>query len=168
MRETSSLTDNQRVLTLLKSIEKFSPFSDDDLHSFLDLGKLIEYQPGETIIYEGAQDTWIYFLLSGEVTIFKNGKKVHTLKRSGEILGEMGIIDGSPRSATIKAKEKSLLLGVDGTLVNQKHQANELAFGYTIFRLFAEILAQRLRLTTEENIRLKKELESITSCQVDG
>lgn len=162
MRETSYLTDNQRVLTLLKSIEKFSPFSDEDLLSFLDLGKLIEYQPGEAIIREGEKDTWIYFLLSGEVTVFKNGKKVHSLKRSGEILGEMGIIDGSPRSATIQAKEKSLLLGVDGNLVSQKHQENELAFGYTIFRLFAEILAQRLRLTTEENIRLKKELERIT------
>lgn len=158
MRETDYLTDNQRVLTLLKSIEKFTPFSDDDLRSFLELGKLIEFEPGESIIREGEKDTWIYFLLSGEVTIYKNHKKIHSLKRSGEILGEMGIIDGSPRSATIKAKEKSLLLGVDGNLVNQKHQANELAFGYTIFRLFAEILAQRLRLTTEENILLKKEL----------
>lgn len=158
MRETSYLTDNQKVLGLLKKIESFRPFTDGDLQSFLDLGKLKEYHPGEYIIKEGEIDFWVYFLLVGEVEILKEGGSIKKLQRSGELFGEMGVVDGSPRSASICAVTKCLLLGVDGSLLDRNTKQNELAFNYTIFRLFAEVLAERLRLSTEEISRLKKEL----------
>lgn len=159
MRETSYLTDNEKVLGILKKIDKFQPFSDSDLHSFLDLGKLKEYAPGEYIIREGEVDYWVYFLLVGEVEIVKEGESIKTLQRSGELFGEMGVIDGSPRSASIRAVTKCLMLGVDGSLLDRKNIENELAFNYTIFRLFAQVLAERLRLSTEEISRLKRDLD---------
>jgi len=159
MRETDYLKENQKVMSLLRRIEKFKPFTDDDLRSFLDLGKLREYEPGEVIIKEGDLDCWVYFLISGEVKIVKQGKDVLVLRRSGDLFGEMGVIDGAPRSATIWARSKTMALGVDCSLFDRKQKTNDLAFCYTIYRLFAEVLADRLRLTTEAMAKLQAELQ---------
>ncbi|MDH5297424.1 MAG: cyclic nucleotide-binding domain-containing protein [Desulfobulbaceae bacterium] len=161
MRETSYLTENRKVLGLLRKIKQFETFSDGDLRSFLDIGKLRHYEPGEVIIREGARDCWVYFLLSGEVGVYKEGTKVKTLNCLGDLFGEMGVVDGAPRSATIKTEADTLVLGVDGSLIDHMFKTNELTFCYTIYRLFSEVLAERLRITTEENSRLKDELESV-------
>ncbi|MEA2085274.1 MAG: cyclic nucleotide-binding domain-containing protein [Thermodesulfobacteriota bacterium] len=140
----------------MKNIEKFSFFSDDDLLSFLDLGKLIKYDPGEIIIREGDYGQWIYFLISGKVEIIKAGKPIDILARSGDLFGEMGVVDDSPRSATIQAVTKTLVLSVDASLIYNEPVRQPMAFSYTIFRFFAEVLAERLRYTTQENVKLKK------------
>jgi len=159
MRETLYLSENRKVLGLLRKIKQFAPFSDGDLRSFLDIGKLRQYQSGELIIREGDSDAWVYFLLSGEVGVYKEDQRVNTFNTLGDLFGEMGVVDGSLRSATIKAESDTLVLGVDGSLIDQMFKTNALTFCYTIYRLFSEVLAERLRVTTEENKRLTDELE---------
>ncbi len=95
------------------------------------------------------------------VEIFKEGKKVHTLRRGGDLFGEMGIVDGSPRSATIRAAEDTLVLGVDGSMLDNKAGESHTAFCYTIYRFFSEVLAERLRVTTAENIELKRRIQEL-------
>ena len=159
MKETAYIGDNEKLINLLKKINRFSKFSDDDFRSFLKLAKLKEYQPGEVIISEGEVDCWVYFLIKGSLEITKNNKVIGALKRTGDLFGEMGVIDGSPRSATIRVSDKSaLVLGVDSSIVDRKLREKDLSFGYTVYRLFAEILAARLRNSTEENIRLKENI----------
>jgi CRP/FNR family transcriptional regulator, cyclic AMP receptor protein len=158
MKSSLYLDKNKQVLSLLKKIDNFQLFSDSDLESFLHLGKLKRYEAGEVIIQEGEFDCWIYFMISGEADIEKRGKKIDTLRRSGDLFGEMGVVDGEPRSATIRAVSDTLVMGIDGSLVDRKAKENELAFCYTIFRLFSENLAEKLRITTSENIKLKEEL----------
>ncbi|OIP48481.1 MAG: hypothetical protein AUK28_04915 [Desulfobacterales bacterium CG2_30_60_27] len=159
MQETPSLQDNYRVLELLRSIDKFKPFSEDDLQALLRLGRLRKFDADEIIIREGEDDSWIYFLLTGSAAVMKHQKRVRTFNRSGDIFGEMSILDGQPRSATIRATKVTLLLGVDGSLINSKYKENNLAFCYTLYRLFAEVLAERLRLTTAENVELHRQLQ---------
>ena len=124
------------------------------------MGKLIKYDPGEIIIREGDYyDQWIYFLISGKVEILKADKTIDILARSGDLFGEMGVVDDSPRCATIRALAKTLVLSVDASMMYNKSERQHMAFSYTIFRFFAEVLAERLRYTTQENIKLKKELD---------
>jgi len=69
----------------------------------------------------------------------------------------MGVITGSPRSATIMASsKKSLVLGVDASMVDRSLKTNDPSFAYKMYKLFAEILTSRLRNTTEENVRLMR------------
>lgn len=70
------------------------------------------------------------------------------------MFGEMGIIDGSPRSATIRATASSLVLGLDASFLDQKQKTSDLGFCYIVYRLFAEVLAARLRESNDENLRL--------------
>lgn len=160
MRETDYLKENAKALDLLRRIARFQAFSDEDLLTFLEVGKLKEYGAGETIIKKGEIDNWIYFLVSGEVKIVKGENTFAILKRSGDLFGEMGVIDGAPRSASAWALTKTMVLGVNCADLNADRKSVPSVFQYTIFRLFAETLADRLRLTNEELIRLQSELKA--------
>jgi len=158
MKESNYLKNNEKVLRILKDIDQFTPISSEDIMNFLDLGKLIEYEEGEEIIKEGQSGFHVYFLLSGGVEISNGGKTVKTLRRTGELFGEMGILDGAPASPRVTAIQKTLVLRLDSSIIGKNPEAKELALGYTIYRLFCEVLAERLRVTTEENEALREKL----------
>ena len=159
MRETNYLKENKKALDLLKRIERFSAFDDQELSSFLEVGKLKEYDAGETIIKKGEIDHWVYFLVSGEVKIVKGEKTFAILKEGGDLFGEMGVIDGSPRSASVWALTKTMVLGLDCASIDATRKESTAIFRYTVFRLFAESLATRLRVTNEEVLRMQRELK---------
>lgn len=158
MKEFKITSGNIRLSNLVREIEKFREFSEQELHSFIDAGRLREYEPTEIIVSEGDFDCWVYFLIHGNLEIRKDGEKIGTLERCGDLFGEMGVIDGSARSATITAQSKSILLGFDASMIDQKLKTKQINFCYIIYRIFSEVLAARLRETTEVNIHLSKEV----------
>ncbi len=156
MRELVLDKDNLEIVNLFKKIKRFDVFPEQELLTFIKMGVLQEYEPNEIIIRQGNNDRWVYFLITGSLDIVKTGQVVATLKRCGDLFGEMGAIDGSPRSATIRANSKSLVAGFDSTAIDPRTKSNHLSFSYTLYRIFAEVLAVRLRETTKENMRLKR------------
>jgi CRP/FNR family cyclic AMP-dependent transcriptional regulator len=64
---------------------------------------LERFASGETIFNEGSQGNKMYVVYSGEVTIERAGKVIEALS-AGDSFGEMSLIDGAPRSATVRAK----------------------------------------------------------------
>ncbi|MDA8418899.1 MAG: cyclic nucleotide-binding domain-containing protein [Desulfobacteraceae bacterium] len=159
MQETNYLRNNEKVLRILRDVDQFTTFSNEDILSFLDAGKLLEYGKGEEIKIEGQNGFHVYFLLSGEVRIEKPGEEDKILRRTGELFGEMGFMAGEAGGATkVAALRKTLVLRLDSAVIGNKPDAKELALGYTIYRLFCEVLADRLRQATEENARLHKQM----------
>ncbi len=61
------------------------------------------FAAGDVIFAEGDKGDAMYVVRNGEVTVERNGKVMETLGGGG-IFGEMALIDGSPRSATVRAK----------------------------------------------------------------
>ena len=158
MREISYVNDNLSVIDMMRKVSKFDLLSDSELCEFVKVGKCREYETGEVVIREGEYDCWIYFLITGQLEVAKGGKQVGRLMRSGDMFGEMGVIDGAPRSATIKAATRCVVLGIDGTVIDHKFKSKDLGFCYLVYRMFSEVLAVRLRETTEENMQLRKAL----------
>ncbi|MEJ2641166.1 MAG: cyclic nucleotide-binding domain-containing protein, partial [Desulfosarcinaceae bacterium] len=116
--------------------------------------------PGEIIIHEGDRDTWLYFLLSGEVRISKEGEEISTIGRRGDIFGEMRIIDDRSRSATVTAIDKVVALAVDTSaksrMATSDGKDERLDFLLLLYRIFAEYMTLRLRLTNEELVKARK------------
>ena len=150
MIESDFLKENVQLLDSLKKIPTLRPFSNKELSGLLRMSKLRKYDAGEQIIEEGRIDTWIYFLVQGKVRIVKDGRELAVLKRRGEIFGEMGVIDGSARSASVFAVGKSVCLATDTNRIGQLTDDAKLAFCYVLYRILAEVLAARLRLTNEQ------------------
>jgi CRP-like cAMP-binding protein len=155
MQETDFLKGNQRVLSDIKKFEIFEPFQDDELHHLMAMSKIRKYNPGEKIFEQGSADTWLYFLVYGQVRLMKDNQSVILLQRRGDIFGEMGAIECAPRSASAVAVGETVCLATDIYYIEQLTGTDKLAFGYVIYRVFAEVLAERLRTTTEELLEFR-------------
>ncbi len=65
------------------------------------------YQAGETIYAQGEDSRWAYEILEGEVELFAAGEAgpvIEAVLADGDLFGEMGILDGSPRHNSARAK----------------------------------------------------------------
>ena len=66
-----------------------------------------EYVAGDMIIQEGAPSDYVYEISSGEVEVLKEleGQTVTLgVMKTGDFFGEMGVLDGQLRSASVRAK----------------------------------------------------------------
>ncbi len=158
MIESEYLKDSEKFIEKLRQIPTLTPFDEKNLKGLLGLSKIRQYEPDEIIIEEGSYDSWIYFLVSGKVQVKKKGKDLSVLNRTGDIFGEMGVINGSARSASVRSIDKTVCLATDASYIDRLSGEDKLAFCYILFRVFSEILANRLRTTTEELVKTKEEV----------
>jgi len=75
-------------------------------------GKVESFSAGETIFAEGQAGEVMYVVTSGEVDILLRGQSVETVGPGG-IVGELALIDTSPRSATVVARTDCALAPID-------------------------------------------------------
>ncbi|MGL5020293.1 MAG: cyclic nucleotide-binding domain-containing protein [Luteolibacter sp.] len=95
--------------------------------------------PGEVLFSEGDQGDCMFVLLEGSVEITVGGRAVEQSER-GAVLGEMALIDRSPRVATVTATTPSRLAKVDERRFNFIVQQNPF-----FARHLMKILVDRLR-----------------------
>jgi len=70
---------------------------------------------------------------------------VGSIRRLGNVVGEMGIIDGSPRSASIQALSPTLCVAVDASILDRQTAKDTFTVQAILYRVFCEVLAVRLR-----------------------
>jgi signal transduction histidine kinase/CheY-like chemotaxis protein len=94
---------------------------DDETLRFLvsdAVSKEIRYEPGDVIIRQGEIGDSIFFIGAGlaEAVLFDGRDQAIVLSviRRGETFGEMGFFERRPRSATVRARERCLVLEVNG------------------------------------------------------
>ena len=94
----------------------FKDFSVEELVAVIAGLKLLTFDRGKVILREGEPGNSLYMLTSGKVKAFvkKDGKQVPIAElEEGAFFGEMSILTGKPRTATIVATESSELLELD-------------------------------------------------------
>ena len=160
MIESKYLKQNIENIQKLLSISALKHFETKNLSKLLRLSKIRQYEDGETIIAEGDFDPWLYFLLSGRIRVAKEGVTISRIDKQGEIFGEMRVIDERSRSASVYAEGQTVCLAVD-TAAHDRIGADgdkggQLDFLLLLYRIFAEYMTARLRLTNEELIKAKK------------
>jgi CRP/FNR family transcriptional regulator, cyclic AMP receptor protein len=164
MIESKYLKENIENIQRLMTIQALKHFETRNLGKLLRLSKIRQYEDGEQIIQEGDMDPWLYFLLSGKIRITKEGEEISAITRKGEIFGEMRIIDDQTRSASVFAVGPTVCLAVDTSARSRLSEGEEkderLDFLLLLYRIFAEYITIRLRLTNEELVKAKRDSKS--------
>lgn len=104
-------------ISVLKKMDFFSFFNDDELKAVNRILKEVDYIAGKTIFEEGNEGKTLYLIKSGEVKVTKRDpegrEQVLTLLKEGDIFGEMSFLDGRPHSATVTAVHSTRILTIE-------------------------------------------------------
>ncbi len=136
---------NAETLEQFRRIPAFSSLNEKMILNVVSMSRMRKYEKGEFIIHEGDYDAWIFFLVKGELKITHKGVEVGSLRRLGDVFGEMGIIDGSPRSASIQAMSTTICVAVDASILERPVEHETYMVQAILYRIFCEVLATRLR-----------------------
>ena len=102
--------------TVLKSVPMFGSFPEDQLRALATMVTRRSAPRGSVIMREGDRIDSLYIVISGRLKVMMgeaDGKEVIlSILGPGEFFGEMGLIDDSPRSASVIAIEPCELLSV--------------------------------------------------------
>jgi len=161
MEQTDYFKGRKDLVGILKKIPFLKPYEEKYLIDILNLSKLRTYLPGELITTEGEYDCWLYVILSGEVRVTKHDKQIAMLDSAGGTFGELSVIDGQARSATVHAVQKTTCLAIDMSFMDRMDGEDRRDFDAIYYRAISEILAQRLRQTSNELTHVKDELEAL-------
>jgi CRP/FNR family transcriptional regulator, cyclic AMP receptor protein len=96
------MTGTKDAETMLKSVPIFEGLSKKELQAVMSSAKEIEYAPGREIIKEGATGVGFHLILEGQANVIV-GDHAQAKLGPGDYFGEMSLIDGGPRSATVTA-----------------------------------------------------------------
>jgi len=168
MFEADKSSDSADILEKIKTLPALEDFDEKDFRELLRISKIMRYQPGELIVDESNYDGWIYYLIAGRLRIVKNGTELAVLQRTGDVFGDVGGMGSGDLSVSVFAMDLSSCLKIDISRVDGLPSENRFVFRYVIFRGFAEVLAKRLRITTEKYLKARQEIDRLraTGCSV--
>ena len=161
MIDTAFLKNNNEIINQLLRIPALKSVDGADLKDLLDASRPRNFHAGDVIFEEGSMGKLIFYLISGKVRVLKDGLELMTLQRTGDVFGEMGPISDKARFASVEAMTDVNCVEIDLAAIDNKNKSDTHMFRYLIFRGFAEILAGRLRHTTEQMLSLKSELNHL-------
>ncbi len=136
------------VNNALRQSALFQGLDNQTLERVVQLSRLLEAAAGEVVMREGEKADAFYLLLMGEALVqIVDGESDAVIElsrvRPGDCMGEMALLSGSPRTATVIAVKSTYLLGFDAS-----------AFESMLDRLpnfsrrLNQLMAQRLSATT--------------------
>ena len=134
-------------LQRLKTQQLFSTLTPRELAIVDGLLHNRQYLAGEIVFDEGEEGQALYILLSGTVSVSRTrDSKCEVLAEltSGSFFGDLALLDNTPRSAQVRAKEvcdMAVFFRADFVAL----MATDATIGYKISLQLARNLAQRLR-----------------------
>jgi CRP/FNR family transcriptional regulator, cyclic AMP receptor protein len=141
--------DTQRIVSVLRTIPLFQVLGEEGVLATVREGPTRRYAPGQIICYQGDPGDRLYVVVEGLVKVVLTSERgdeivLRTLG-SAEIFGELALLDGAPRSASVVAVEPTyafMLLRTQFLALMRRHPglADE----------FLRMLGQLVRQLTEQ------------------
>ena len=104
--------DDPRLEQMVKTIDIFNGLNPGDVYRIYAKGMTHMALKDQLIFHKDTVGNNMFVILGGKVGVFDGAKQIATLN-VGESFGEMSLLTGEPRSATIKAVEDTMLFVLD-------------------------------------------------------
>ena len=98
---------------LLGRIPLFAECSGDELEAIARVADELSLPEGRELMRQGATGRELVVIVEGEVAIERDGETI-AIGRDGDFFGEMALVSGQPRNATVTANTDLRVLVLDG------------------------------------------------------
>ena len=129
----------------LRKVPLFAGLPDADMELLCQMVEEVSLAPGQELFAEGTIGDRAYVIELGEVEIIKssaNRPVLLAVRRSGDVIGEIALLEAGPRIATVRARTESRLLAI-----GQKQFDALLATSPTASQVLMRTVVERLRMT---------------------
>jgi CRP-like cAMP-binding protein len=168
MKEFAYIHEEGKLPDLLANIPFFESFTTGHLNDILYSSYFIQCDPGDRVIEEGQDDARIFILLTGELEVVKDGGVIATIDQSGEIFGEVAMISGEKRSASVVSRTPTLCLVIDQQFLNElKPEKTNASYYAALYGFLSRVLAGRLKQATARLAEHERELEEVRTVRAD-
>lgn len=93
-------TSQRQLVDLLKTVPLFAGCSDRELKAIASAGSEVRFDQGTEICTEGETGVGLHVIIQGEAKVQVGGRNRRSLG-PGAFFGEIALLDGGPRSATV-------------------------------------------------------------------
>lgn len=132
--------------TVLAAVPLFGGLSRGHLKRVADIAKGVDYMAGAPIVKEGDPGDSFFVVVKGQAKVTAKGRTVRRLV-PGDYFGEIALLDGGDRSATVRSETPMTLLEIKrNAFVRLVRQEPTIALG--ILKGLARLLRQ-----TERSLR---------------
>lgn len=126
----------------------FAPLSEEEIAKLANSSKSRVYAPGETIVRRGAEGNSMFIIIRGAVNVRipdKEGQRTINHLQTNDFFGEMSLLTGEPRSATVIAEEETEVLEIRKRALKPIIEANP-----DLTESISEIITKRRELLSPE------------------
>lgn len=140
--------DKARERAVLAGSEIFSGLPEQLIDRIESIAARRVLRPGQTLMLEGDPSDSFYVVVGGHLKVFRTsaegGEQLIAIISAGEVVGELGVFDGRPRSASVSTVTESVLYAF------AKERFEALADAHpALYRHLLAIVAKRLRLANQ-------------------
>jgi small-conductance mechanosensitive channel/CRP-like cAMP-binding protein len=119
MVATTAASEQRTRVELLRSLELFAQLTDDETHALAAQLTPAPFAAGDVATRQGEPSDWLYILARGQVGIFRDGESAAQGRQrlaklaAPAFFGEMGLLTGQARTATVIAESELLCYRLD-------------------------------------------------------
>jgi len=110
-------SDNNRVLREIEASELFRPLTEEERRRLAAGARLLRFGEGETVVREGDTTSSMFLIASGRAAVSVHGGVADSrgvaVLDAGSAFGEISLLTGEPRLATVRALTESSLVEID-------------------------------------------------------
>lgn len=161
VRERHAAEEHARRLAALRGVDLFSTLTAEELATLAARMSRAPFARGEAMTRQGAAGHWLYILAKGEAEVLLHeagGAERVAHLRAGDYMGEMALLTGEPRSATVVASSNVECYRLDAEafhdiLARRPEAAESVARRLAERRAVLESARGALDVRNQENLR---------------
>ncbi len=152
-------------LEFLSSLSIFAGLRPEVVSQLVGTAERIELAPGEVLFEEDAPAAEMLVMREGRVDVVKSalgGEACIATLGPGDVVGEMSLIDIQPRSAAVRAVEKSTVVVLKHAVMATLYREDPASFTLLVLNISREI-SLRLRRLDKLLATVMVEIDAVTS-----
>ncbi len=125
---------------VLRNVPIFADLPDEDIHAICRSSVEVRLEPGQHLFAEGDRGESAYVIKDGELEVLKHSagrEMLLAVRTAGDVIGEMALLDASPRTATVRARTRASLVTIRKEQLDRL-MATSIAASQAMFRMVLE------------------------------